>query len=121
VEEILNTARSPASEDALKLPYGPTTPRGAGVARGSGDAATTVERANFAELKSEAALGLARWRELKTYKAAAFEKLICRSKLRSRRCLIAIAPWRFTLSERRCLTAFGPLSTRGSWRSYDSV
>jgi hypothetical protein len=43
---------------------------------GSGDAApTTQNEAMFAELKSEAALGMARWRELKTQEVAAFETL----------------------------------------------
>jgi hypothetical protein len=77
VEEILIQPRSHASEDALNYPVRLNNTLAAlGSLVGSGDAAPTAQdEAMFAELKSEAASALARWRELKTGEVAAFEKL----------------------------------------------
>ena len=76
VEEILIQPRSHASEDALNYPVRLNNMLAAlGSLVGSGDAAPTAQdEAMFAELKSEAASALARWRELKTGEVAAFEK-----------------------------------------------
>jgi hypothetical protein len=77
VEEILIQPRSHASEDALNFPVRLNNMLAAlGALVDSGDAAPTVQDdAMFAELKSEAAPALARWRELKAGEVAAFEKL----------------------------------------------
>jgi hypothetical protein len=77
VEEILIQPRSHASEDALNYPVRLNNTLAAlGSLVGSGDAAPTAQdEAMFEELKSEAALGMARWRELKTGEVATFEKL----------------------------------------------
>jgi photosystem II stability/assembly factor-like uncharacterized protein len=77
VEEILIQPRSHASEDALNFPVRLNNMLAAlGALVGSGDAApTSQEEAMFADLKSEAAAALARWRELKSGEVAAFEKL----------------------------------------------
>ena len=77
VEEILIQPRSHASEDALNYPVRLNNTLAAlGSLVGSGDAAPTAQdEAMFAELKSEAASGMARWRELKAGEVAAFEKL----------------------------------------------
>jgi hypothetical protein len=77
VEEILIQPRSHASEDALNFPVRLNNMLAAlGALVGSGDAAPTAQdEAMFAELKSETASALARWRELKSGEVAAFEKL----------------------------------------------
>ena len=77
IEEVLIQPRSHASEDALNFPVRLNNMLAAlGVLVGSGDAAPTAqEEAMFADLKSEAAAALTRWRELKSGEVAAFEKL----------------------------------------------